>query len=583
MTTYTIFGAGPSGLYTAWRLATGGTLKAGDSIALVEWGRYAFEPGDGGTRRPAGRICSYNFQNVPGNAYVEIGGMRFLEWNPATATGHQLVNKTIERLGLGPDVVPFLTTDDPLYYLRGINFYQRQLASGEVTAPYNTPGNNQQPPDTLFGHISALMTTGNSVDTRQEQCVFYATGRLSDQISSFVFQAGETISNIGYWNFFYDQAGDEGFNYAADGGGYSSNVINWNAANAAVYNGEFAPGGAFKTLETGYSELFVQLYAQAKAAAAASGIAFRMRPGTRLHSIWLENGAPVFRTASAETPDRGQEAERTDVAFLAMPRHCIELVAQATRYNAPAGEDFLNAAPVQNYLEAVVEQPSYKIAMFFDRPWWTETKFPPNLVSSQGSQNIFGPTITDLPLRQIYYFGDNALAGSDRVYGMLASYDDARFDGFWRPMELPLSDRRSAPVSRDLQALEGGRQAPQQMVDMLLLQLAKVHYNDPNAAGLIPKPLETVFMDWGLNPFGAGYHAWAAHYDITDVMQKIRTPARLAGAAAANVFITGSAYSNDQAWVEGAFCTAESVLNDYLGVPTIADTSTYPLICAACG
>ena len=26
---------------------------------------------------------------------------------------------------------------------------------------------------------------------------------------------------------------------------------------------------------------------------------------------------------------------------------------------------------------------------------------------------------------------------------------------------------------------------------------------------------------------------------------------------------TGEAYSNDQAWVEGSFCTAESVLNDF--------------------
>jgi hypothetical protein len=32
--------------------------------------------------------------------------------------------------------------------------------------------------------------------------------------------------------------------------------------------------------------------------------------------------------------------------------------------------------------------------------------------------------------------------------------------------------------------------------------------------------------------------------------------------------------------VEGAFCTAESVLVDYYGMTTIADTTNYPLICA---
>lgn len=582
MTTYTIFGAGPSGLYTAWRLATGGTLGAGDRIELFEWGNYSFAPGDGGTRRPAGRICTRHYQKDPANSYIEIGGMRFLEWDPDTATGHQIVTKTIHALGLDDLVVPFLTTDDPLYYLRGEHFYAKQLVSGAVTAPYNTPGNNQKSPDAIINTISALMTDGNAVKTRADQCRYYATGTLSSGTNSFVYGSGDTVSNIGYWNFFYDQAGSEGYAYAADGGGYSSNVINWNAANAAVYNGEFAPGGAFKTLRTGYSELFVALLAQARAAAESAGIGFSLTQGTRLHSIWTENGAPAYRLASAEVPDAGGDTRTTDIAVLAMPRHCLELVARATRYlGLPPGTDFLNATPVQTYLEAVIEQPSYKVAMFFKAPWWQDAPFPPKLDTPAPGR--FGPTITDLPLRQIYYFGNNArVRGGQTVYGMLASYDDERFTGFWRELELPLSERRTAPLSQDLQPLEGGRTAPPSMVDMLLLELAKVHYGDPDAAGVIPRPLETVFLDWGLNPFGAGYHAWAAHFDIADVMQKIRTPGLMAGAAA-NVFIVGSAYSNDQAWVEGAFCTAESVLSEYLGVPTIADTAKYPLICAACG
>ncbi|MBC8113644.1 MAG: hypothetical protein H7062_04660, partial [Candidatus Saccharimonas sp.] len=46
MTTYSIFGAGPSGLYTAWRLVTSGKAKSGDTVALYDWGHYDF--GDGG-------------------------------------------------------------------------------------------------------------------------------------------------------------------------------------------------------------------------------------------------------------------------------------------------------------------------------------------------------------------------------------------------------------------------------------------------------------------------------------------------------------------------------------------------------
>ncbi len=198
--------------------------------------------------------------------------------------------------------------------------------------------------------------------------------------------------------------------------------------------------------------------------------------------------------------------------------------------------------------------------------------------------NIFGPTITDLPLRQIYYFGDNSSSGTSGIYGILASYDDMRFTRFWQEMELQVTARRNTPLSQYYQPLENsGGQAPESMVRMLLLELAKVHYNDPDKAGEIPYPLETVFMDWSLNPFGAGYHAWAAHYDIVDVMQRIRRPVNLAGGSGGNVFIIGSAFSNDQAWVEGAFCTAESVLNEYLDIAPIVDTTDYPLICGGSG
>ena len=64
-------------------------------------------------------------------------------------------------------------------------------------------------------------------------------------------------------------------------------------------------------------------------------------------------------------------------------------------------------------------------------------------------------------------------------------------------------------------------------------------------------------MDWGLNPFGGGYHAWVAQFDICDDMQKVRTPGQLAGMYDSNIFIVGSAFSKDQTWVEGAFCTAK--------------------------
>jgi hypothetical protein len=583
MTTYTIFGAGPSGLYTAWRLASSGDLGKNDSIELVEWGDYAFEKNTG-TRLPAGRICSYHYEGNVDNSYIEVGGMRFLEYNETTHEGHQLVTKTVKMLGMVDEVVPFLTTDNPLFFLRGVTYYQNLQTEGWVKAPYNTVYNTVSATQ-VYSDVSDMLTKGSAVETRAEQSAFYAAGALSPASTAHVYEAGNPVSNIGYWNYFYASMQNEAVNYALDAGGYSSNLINWNAANASVYNGEFAPGGAFKTLRVGYSQLFVELYQHAKRAAKKHGIKFTLRQRTRLHSIWTEGDKVHYRTASADDPFKAKgRVARADHAFMAMPRHCIDLVAQATRFgDRDKKHDFLNETGVQNYLQSVIQQPSYKVAMFFNIPWWQASKYPPKLVSSAGNTNIFGPTLTDIPLRQIYYFGDNAPnSKGPAVYGLLASYDDERFVRFWQEMELPTTERREVPVDMDYQALEGARKAPDAMVRMLKYELARVHYGNHEAADQIPDPLETAFMDWGLNPFGAGYHAWAAHYNIVDVMQKIRRPSHLAGGKG-NVYIVGSAYSNDQAWVEGAFATAESVLTEYIGLKGIADTNGYPLICGGPG
>jgi len=210
--------------------------------------------------------------------------------------------------------------------------------------------------------------------------------------------------------------------------------------------------------------------------------------------------------------------------------------------------------------------------MFFDSEWWTNAKYPPKLKN----KTFFGPTITDLSLRQVYYFGDNAPKKSGTpIYGLLASYDDMQYTTFWQDMELSGTQRRNWPLSWDYQPLVGPRDASPEMERMLLQELAAIHYGSRDEVGKIPKPKQTSYINWGLDPFGAGYHAWAAHFNIGHVMQHIRAPA-----PGANFFIIGSAFSNDQAWVEGAFCTAESVLIDYLNLPPLTTIpSSYPLIC----
>jgi hypothetical protein len=665
MKTYSIFGAGAAGLYTAWRLLGGGdaesekhnpkTLNSGDTLELYDWGKYAFNKKNPGTRAAGARVCTWHYEDNPNASYLEVGGMRYSAWNgKKDGGGHRLVTTVIQKLGLDKDSVPFNTSANPLYYLRAKNMYLNDITSSNP-APYNV--NNYgatDSPDTGFTAIQDIALTPDQAGkmTRAEWCKFYKEGTIQTELGdSSIYKKGDLLKDIGYWNLMFDQLGSEGYQYVSDGNGYTSNVINWNAADAIQSNNEFTPGTEYKTLKTGYSSMFTALFDEITERAQKKGVKFDYHPDTRLHSILQMDGAVHYWTATREHPDKATGERTTDAAWMAMPRYALDLVSQATRYQPHQGVDVLNHRKVQLYLESAIMQPSYKVGMFFDQEWWLNTAatppaYPAKIISyeitdavleslgnsdfpaqyihaikrTEGSKaslvetpfdsagsffkaiescidkrltiaqetlllqlsqrNSIGPSITDTPIRQVVYFGNNALNDEGtHVYGLLASYDDEQYTTFWQELELGPNGVRKVAVSENYQPLEGPRKVPEGMVKMLRAQLAAIHFGPGANYTAVPAPLEARYMDWSLPPFNAGYHAWSAHYDIGDVQRKIRKPSQLIDGADANIFIVGETYSNDQAWVEGAYCTSESVLNDFFGVKPIIDKHDYPFIC----
>jgi hypothetical protein len=587
--TYSIFGAGAAGLYTAWRLLSGKPKNAnktakllsnGDTLELYDWGKYDFSKKNSGTREPGARVCTWHYQDNKKKSYLELGGMRYAEYNKSTNSGHLLVTTVIQRLELDKYSRDFDSTVNQLLYLRGRNIFLEDISKTNP-APYNIPGGGAaQSPYDGFNVVAELAVTKKYPSTRKEWCEFNKTGKIIDsQPESFVFQKGDKVADIGYWNLMYDRLGGEGYQYTADANGYTSNVINWNSAVAFNSNNEFAPGNQYKTLTLGYSAMFTALFAAIEKAAKESGVNFKYHPDTRLHSILHKKGRVHFKTSTRRDPWRPAAKNTCDAAWLAMPRNSIELVAQATAYQVNDGLDVLNDQKVKLYLEAAVMQPSYKIGLFFNQPWWEKATYAPKLKTS-GKFDSIGPSFTDIPIRMAVYFGNNALNQSGKkVYGMLASYDDEQYTTFWRELEEGVQEDWTLPAADDIQPLIGPRKASSAMVKMLRKQLAEMHFGPGADPARVPKPLEARYMDWSLPPFNAGYHAWAAHYNICDVMQKIRKPSQLIKGANANIFIVGEAYSNDQAWVEGAFCTSESVLNDFFDMEPIVDNPGYPFIC----
>ncbi|HEY5029638.1 MAG TPA: hypothetical protein VIK39_14605 [Candidatus Angelobacter sp.] len=655
--TYSIFGAGAAGLYTAWRLLNGKAksergkamqLGKGDTLELFDWGKYDFSKKHPGTRAAGARVCTWHYQNDKTKSYVELGGMRYSKWdskakdaNNGLAPGHRVVTTVISQLDLDKYSVPFYESTNPLFYLRTKNLYLDSVSSTNP-APYNVDHfGAAASPDQGFSIVEGLAVTSTTgPQTRAEWDQFYQNGRITVELpETSIFQKGEFLKDIGYWNLMYDQLGSEGFSYSSDGNGYSSNVINWNAAVAFEANNEFTPGNQYSTITIGYSGMFNALFDAIEKLAGEKGVNFKYVPDTRLCSIVKKDNVIHYTYATREKPWAKAGASTTNAAWLAMPRYSIELVAQANRFEATDGLDVLNDRKVTLYLESTILQPSYKVGMFFDTPWWLTAAYPAQLISyvvtdavilklkKEGfpdrylkslhtiignpspSGNAFiqvvqeltqerltviqedqllaaalrytiGPSVTDTPIRQAVYFGNNAQDQSgEAIYGMLASYDDEMFTSFWQELELGPGEQRYIPISEDTQPLQGPRKVPPKMVKMLRKQLAELHFGPNSDYSYVPEPKEAAYMDWSLPPFNAGYHAWAAHYDIADVQQKIRKPSQLIKGADADIFIVGEAYSNDQAWVEGAYCTAESVLNDFFDIEPIIDNTNYPFIC----
>lgn len=660
--TYSIFGAGAAGLYTAWRLldgkTRGGTFKGrqlgrGDTLELYDWGKYDFSKDEPGTRAAGARVCTWHYEKDENASYLELGGMRYAWWNgknDPTSPGHRLVTTVIQQLGLDRYAVPFNESVNPLYYLRTRNMYLDAITSSNP-APYHVDHYGADvSPDTGFNLVETLAGTEKALpQTRAAWCQFYRDGRIAiDLPEGSVYRKGDRFTDIGYWNLMFDQLGSEGFSYTSDGNGYTSNVINWNAAVALQANNEFTPGSEYRTLTTGYSGMFTALFERIVKLARERGVRFEYHPNTRLHSILKHEDGIRYAIATREHPSKKSATRTTDAAWLAMPRASLELVAQATRYEDHGGLDVLNHEKVQLYLSSAILQPSYKVGMFFHEEWWTENASTPPAYPAQilawevttqvmealarggfpkkylaamarpdagivevsfpsqagflktvehaiqerltvreeeqllaaAQRNTIGPSVTDTPIRQVVYFGNNARDQARKpVYGLLASYDDEMYTTFWRELELGAEAQRKIPPESDTQPLEGPRRATPLMVKMLRQQLAAVHFGPQADYTAVPEPLETCYMDWSLPPFNAGYHAYAAHYDICDVQQKIRKPSQLIEGADADIFIVGEAYSNDQAWVEGAYCTAESVVNDFFGIQPIIDDKDYPFIC----
>lgn len=535
---HAIVGGGVSGLYTAWRLLTDAQERGlpPPSIAIFEMGE-----------RVGGRLLTWLPLGTDGGLRAELGGMRFFEQQ-------EMVWNLLDRLGFSDDKIEFYVTGPGLrMLLRGVSM---PLDIPDATGRYELPDEERGKSAGAIVYeviVEVLESPENkAVLEKRLGGKLPLTREDWDKIKPELTWLGRPLWDVGFWNLLSDVRSPETFAYISDSFGYYSLAGNWNAAEAMQsVSLDFNQNPDYKTLTEGYEALPRRLHEEVTKAGC------RVELQTRLVSF--DAGADGVSRLRLVGP-RGAFEVDADHLFLAMPRRSLELLGPS------AGFDIQGHPDLKRLIESVTPYPAFKLFLFYKTRWWDQFQIQ------------HGRSISDLPIRQTYYFAPDS-PSSLPVGLLMASYDDAQAVDYWQGLVPPEDEweRGKADLHRAVAELarvsgvEGAdavtfappphlHKASDGMLRHAKDQLALLH---KIPAGEIPDPIVGAFADWGFDPFGGGWNFWAPQVDVRDVMERIKAPL----GKDRRVYVVGDAYSGSQGWVEGALTATELVLERYLSLP----------------
>lgn len=510
-----VVGGGVAGVYTALRLKQSFPEKR---IAVFEY-----------SNRTGGRLYTITLPGMP-DVHAEVGGMRFI---PET---QPFVRELVAKLNLTPRDFPMGASNDPsgtnnLLYLR-----RRLLRASDLKDPTKIPyqmdiTEQGMTPDELQKYVMDSLVPNASQLTQDEW------NRMR------VFN-GEELYKLGFWNVLYKALSSEAYQYMYDAGGYYTNVANTNAV-LALPVADYGANVVYKTLEEGYDSIPLRLERLYRDLHGEYRYNHRLDSMTRMAD---QRYALLF--VRTQTDERGRTSDievdgdkQTARVFakkvvLALPRRALELIRW---------DPFAFDSTVRDLLSSVISQAAFKLFLAYPYPWWR----PLGLWA--------GRSITDMPLRQSFYFGTQCerkgnLKNTNSL--MMVSYNDLGSVPFWKALEEGDEFRgRPNPFVPDHDALVKKHRftVTEQMVQAAQQQLRELH-----GLRFIPEPYSAVYHDWSDDPYGGGWHAWKAGMKFWELMPRVRKPVENE-----DVFICGEAYSLAQGWVEGALQTAELMLEEH--------------------
>jgi len=524
---YAIIGGGVSGAYSVWRLKQ----------ALPEARVALFEYSD----RIGGKLFSRTLPGMP-NVVAELGGMRYIP------KAQPLVTGLIEELDLPSKVFPMgspKTGDDNNYcYFRQTHLLNKQMSDPDIV-PYNLDWAEQgKSPNELMNYVAKMLVP--DLDDLE----------FEDWFEVRVF--GKYLWEWGFWNLLYRVLSPEAYAYMQQGLGYDTNVANGNAINLLITAGDTSGSDAYRTLVDGYEALPIALAKQFQEKFHGEEyrnlrLAQLTRGSDDLYDLlFVATKTDDYRTIDEEPGKTVRH--RAKHVILAMPRRSIELID----WPLATGNAWL-----KDNLASVLIQPAFKLFLGYPYPWW------------HGLGLQAGRSITDLPIRQAFYFGTQGeQPGADpkNLSSLLmASYNDLGTVPFWKGLERG-EPFRGEPGYEHCD--EGEEVVPASEFHASGPMVREAHRQVEQLHGQreLPKPYSAIYHDWGDDPYGGGWHSWKAGYRYDKIVKRMTHPV-----PGENVYVCGAAYSLDQGWVEGALETAEQMLEDDLGVPKHPCLETWSL------
>lgn len=517
-----VIGGGCAGTYSAWRLQQ--AQGEDQDIALFEY-----------SDRIGGRLYSVSIPGMP-NVKAELGGMRYIP------DSHIVVADLIRHLDLPTRDFPMgapkpVGSNCNLFYLRG-----KHLRLHELSDPDKVPYN-------LAWSERGLGPTNLQVQVMNNLYPNFAALSLCDQMKVKVF--GKPIWKYGFWDLMFRVLSNEGYQFMRDAGGYDANVANANAVTQLPAT-EYSDDTEFLTLKDGYDQLPITLARQFNEDFPGKRPrGDRVFMNHRLAEIQMGEGEYPYtlifeRTHTVEatttTPDRPQIVKvRAKKLILGLPRRSLELIKSG----------FFEDPWLKASIGSVLIQSAFKLLLAYERPWWRSLGL------------VAGRSVTDLPIRQVYYFGTEGEQEDGEPFLnslLMATYNDISTVPFWKGLEggAAYAGYRPSCIESGITDVMPVTEytATAEMVEVANLQVATLH-----ALPEIPRPYSAVYHTWNEDPYGGGWHEWKAGYRLDEIMCRMRKPV-----ADQDIFIVGEAYSYGQGWVEGALDTAESMLQDFFGL-----------------